>query len=157
QLWLKRIAALQLTVSLALSAIHPDLFEASRDVLEFCCKPDFHKGRTHEWASRWNSVFSALTVICDRKTPPHTDSHGRTNYMDALVSLGTAAKPKLFFKELNASFFYKPGTVLFFSGRGWTHEVGDWSGGQRVCYASYVRPEILEAHRSSVSGWSIRV
>ncbi|THU94503.1 hypothetical protein K435DRAFT_860463 [Dendrothele bispora CBS 962.96] len=157
QQWLRRISTLQLTVSLALSAIHPDLFEAGRDVLEYCSRPDSHKGRTSEWASRWNSVFSALTVICDRRTPAHIDSHGCPNYVDALVSLGTASTPTLFFRELNAKFSYKSGTVVFFSGRGWTHEVGDWGAGQRVCYASYIRPEIIEAHRSSVTGWGIRV
>ncbi|THU79457.1 hypothetical protein K435DRAFT_697745, partial [Dendrothele bispora CBS 962.96] len=144
-------------VSLALSAIHPDLFEAGRSVLEFCCNPDSHKGRTHEWACRWNSVYTALTVICNRRSPAHRDSHGRPNYLDALVSLGTASQPRILFKELGSSFSYKPGTVLFFSGRGWTHEVGDWGGGERICYASYMRPEILDAHRSSVTSWGICV
>ncbi|THU79379.1 hypothetical protein K435DRAFT_697866, partial [Dendrothele bispora CBS 962.96] len=144
-------------ISFALAAIHPDLFEAGRHVLEFCCNTESHKGHTHEWARKWNSVYTALTVLSNRRSPGHVDSHGRSNYLDALVSLGTAAHPKIFFKELNSSFSYKSGTVLFFSGRGWTHEVGDWGAGERICYASYMRPEIIEAHMSPVTSWGVRV
>ncbi|KAK7461401.1 hypothetical protein VKT23_008579 [Stygiomarasmius scandens] len=151
--WLKRIEALQLTVSLILSVIHPELFEAGRGVLAFCCAPESHKGSTHEWASQWNSVYTALTVICGRKSPAHVDSHGSVKYLDALVSLGTATKPRMTLQELGASFSYKAGTLMFFSGKAWTHEVLEWGKGERICYASYMRPEMIEAHGLSVDGW----
>ncbi|THU84542.1 hypothetical protein K435DRAFT_577489, partial [Dendrothele bispora CBS 962.96] len=129
-------------VSLVLSVIHPELFEAGKHVLDYCCHPSSHNGRTSEWASKWNSVYTALTVISGRKAVPHVDSHGRCNYFDGLVSLGTASKPKIIFKELDAVFVYKAGTAIFFSDRGWTHAVPHWGSGERVCYASYMRPEI---------------
>ncbi|KAK7434303.1 hypothetical protein VKT23_020253 [Stygiomarasmius scandens] len=157
QSWLRRIKDLQLTTSLILSVIHPDLFDAAKEVLDFCVEPSSHNGKTHEWASLWNSVYTAMTIISGRITPEHVDSLGRSHYLDALVSLGNAANPKMIFRELNASFSYKSGTALFFAGKGWTHEVPEWGPGERVCYASYLRPEMIEAHGQCVSSWGLKV
>jgi len=85
------------------------------------------------------------------------DSHGRANYFDTLIGLGTASKPKIIFNELDAVFSYKAGTAVIFSGKGWTHEVPDWGTGERVCYASYMRPEMIQAHGQHVDTWGIRV
>ncbi|KAK7434929.1 hypothetical protein VKT23_019932 [Stygiomarasmius scandens] len=157
QLWLERITDLQVIISLILSIIHPVLFDAAKEVLDYCVKPSSHDGETFEWASRWNSVFTALTVISDRITPEHVDSRGSPRYFDALVSLGTATSPKIAFKELDSTFSYKAGTIIFFAGRGWTHEVGDWGSGARVCYASYIRREMIEGHGETVDSWGLRL
>ncbi|THU80291.1 hypothetical protein K435DRAFT_695981 [Dendrothele bispora CBS 962.96] len=146
-----------MSVSFALSVIHPDLFRAGMEILDHCCRKESHSGRTYEWARMWNSVYTALTVISGRISVPHVDSHGRPNYLDALISLGDAAKPKIIFKELNVEFPYKAGTALFFSGRGWTHEVPLWGKGERICYAYYMRPEIVQAHGRRVDTWGLNV
>ncbi|THU87371.1 hypothetical protein K435DRAFT_614789, partial [Dendrothele bispora CBS 962.96] len=137
--WLTRTAPLGRAISLTLSVIHPDLYRAGLKALDHCCQRGSHNGKTYEWAQRWNSVYTALTVISGRISVPHVDSHGRYNFLDALVSLGTADKPKLIFKELNTTFSYKAGTVVLFSGSRWTHEVPKWGPGERICYAYYMR------------------
>ncbi|KAF5333747.1 hypothetical protein D9758_017914 [Tetrapyrgos nigripes] len=151
QQWLESVAPLQLTVSLILSFIHPELYQAGKTALDNCCKPS--ADLTQEWAKRWNSVYTALCVISSHRAVPHVDSHGDPKYLDALASLGTTKKAKMVFHELNASFSYNPGTVMFFSGKGWTHEVPLWGVGDRVCYASYMRPEMMAEHNVEVSGY----
>ncbi|THV05849.1 hypothetical protein K435DRAFT_594683, partial [Dendrothele bispora CBS 962.96] len=91
---------------------------------------------------QWNSVFSALSVIASRTAVPHVDSTGDCKYFDALVAIGTAKEARIVLCDLGAEFCYKPGTALFFSGKLWEHKVPDWFSGERICYASYMRPEI---------------
>ncbi|KAK7447763.1 hypothetical protein VKT23_014021 [Stygiomarasmius scandens] len=152
QTWLKRISKMQLTMSLVLSFIHPELYTAGKKVLDYCCDP-VRSPDTCRWAEIWNSIFTALCVISGRRAVPHVDTHGSTRYLDGLVSLGTARDAKMVFRELNTEFAYGPGSALFFSGKGWTHEVPAWTQGERVCYANYMRPEMLAEHGIIVQGY----
>ncbi|KAK7467577.1 hypothetical protein VKT23_004630 [Stygiomarasmius scandens] len=153
--WLHQISQLQIIVSLVLSFIHPDLYTAGQRTLDKCCQEN--SPATSHWAKKWNSVFTALTVISSRLTVPHIDSKGAVNYFDALIGIGTATKPRLILRELNASFLYKAGTGVFFSGRGWTHEVPDWGNGEQLCYASYMRPEMMEYGGGKLDSFGLKL
>jgi len=156
KLWLQEIAPLQLTISLVLSYIHPEQFQAGKNALDRSCNAELYP-RTAEWAKIWGSVFTALTVISGRKAIPHIDSHGSCKLLDALVTLGTAQGANINLLEIGATLAYKPGTSVFFSGRGWTHEVPDWGFGERVCYASYARPEMMAEHEMVVQGFGLKL
>ncbi|KAK7464799.1 hypothetical protein VKT23_006005 [Stygiomarasmius scandens] len=150
--WLREISPLQLTISLVLSFIHPEQFQAGKNTLDRSCDKQAFP-RTEEWAKIWGSVFTTLTVISGRRAVPHVDSYGSMKHLDALVSLGTASTAKLVLRDLGATFSYKPGCSIFFSGRGWTHEVPHWGFGERICYASYTRPEMTAEHGVNVQSY----
>ncbi|KAJ3885253.1 hypothetical protein GG344DRAFT_70701 [Lentinula edodes] len=61
---------------------------------------------------------------------------------------------EMWIKELGAHFRYCPGTVFIFSGKLWTHEVPRWMAGERVLYAYFMRPEVLNRFIRSPVGWA---
>ncbi|KAK7440443.1 hypothetical protein VKT23_017081 [Stygiomarasmius scandens] len=153
--WLAQISEHQLIVSLVLSFIHPGLYQGGRLSLEKCCQDK--NQRTSEWAKRWNSVFTSITVVSGRTSVPHVETEGALNYFNALVGIGTAGNPSLNLRELNASFRYKPGCGVFFSGQGWTQELPDWGTGECLCYVSRVEPEMIEYGGEKVEEYGLKL
>jgi hypothetical protein len=60
---------------------------------------------------------------------------------------------KIQLPEIGADFKYDAGTLLFFSSSLFTHAVPPWKQGIRVCYASFMRPEICKQFSQSIVEW----
>ena len=48
--------------------------------------------------------------------------------------------------ELGVHLSYRPGDVVALCGRGFLHEVADWSGGERVCVSYYMKDKNVHEH-----------
>ena len=82
-------------------------------------------------------------MVANRVTPPHLDSKGTSRFYDALVSLGHAIGARIHLPDIGADIIYDPGTVVLFAGKSFTHNVPSWKGGERACYAYFMREEVL--------------
>ncbi|KDQ49020.1 hypothetical protein JAAARDRAFT_95005, partial [Jaapia argillacea MUCL 33604] len=83
----------------------------------------------------WSSVFTSLTLVSNRTTPPHLDRKGLVSGYDILVSAGTHMGCFLNIKNLSAVVNYTPGTMIEICGNFLVHEVEHWEGGERLCFA----------------------
>jgi len=55
--------------------------------------------------------------------------------------------------NLDLDLKYLPGTIVAFNERFLRHEVVEWKGGDRVCYAHWVRPTLLRALSIDLPPW----
>jgi len=130
-------------LSAILAVIHPKLYEAGRETLSRLRNiPEIEPGPQNV-LRRWTSVFSGVSVICNRKTPLHRDSKSRFQWYDMLVSLGRYTDCDLDLPGLGVSLTYNPGTVVGLSGMMLEHAVPSFEG-DRVCYAYFMRNKVHE-------------
>ena len=72
---------------------------------------------------------------------------------DLLVSAGTHTQAKLSVPELGVHLSYRPGDVVAVCGKGFLHEVEDWSGGERVCMSHYMKDNVHEHLEVQCPNW----
>ncbi|KDQ52630.1 hypothetical protein JAAARDRAFT_138508, partial [Jaapia argillacea MUCL 33604] len=92
----------------------------------------------------WSSVFTGLTLVSNCVIVPHLDKKGLTSGYDLLVSAGTHRKAVLKVQNLGPKIAYGPSTMVELCGRFLIHEVEDWEGGERLCFAHYLRDSVFE-------------
>lgn len=85
------------------------------------------------------------------------DNNGSWAWYDQVVSIGTYHQAILGMPDLKATFDYKPGTVIQFSGNLLLHEVGKWDSGDRICYAHFVKKAIFDKMEIPYPDWPILV
>jgi len=139
----------EIFLNLALSLIHPDLFQSGVLMLR---KLQALK-TTKAIASEWQSVYTGIQIISNRLTPLHRDSKGRPEWFDILASYcGGGSIPHLLVQDLGLELDYASGTVVGLCGTIFEHGVRAWGGGDRVCYAHFMREAVrerLEVHPAS--------
>jgi hypothetical protein len=108
---------------------------------------------THPGISSWPSKFNGISVIVNRKTVFHRDSGGRPEWYDLLFAAGTYKRATLDIPDIGARFDYNPGTVIALCGRVFRHGVVSWDGGERICYAHYMRNNVLHRQGMKNSSW----
>jgi hypothetical protein len=132
-----------------LQLIHPDLYHNGCFALDKLRNGPF----TLELASSWTSVYTGVSIISNRITKPHRDRNGKNSWYDLLVTLGNYKEAVLKFEELGVEFAYNPGTVVGCCGNLFTHEVGDWGEGDRICYAFFMRKAVLARFMDRTAEW----
>jgi 2-oxoglutarate-Fe(II)-dependent dioxygenase family protein len=148
--WVKNTNEMERFLNLTLSLIHPDLFRSGLLML--------HKLReleaTREVAKEWQSVFTGISVISNRVTPPHRDSKGRAEWFDVLINYcSSKSSPHLLIKDLGLDLKYSTGTLVGFCGLVLEHEVKAWGSGDRVCLAHFMREKVGECLNAPPAGW----
>ena len=113
-----------------MAIISLELFDSGLKAIELI-KQGREMAKPHPHQQLWPSIFSGSQVIVNRVTPPHQDSGGCPTHYNLLVSAGTHTQAKLSIPELGVHQSYRPGDVVAVCGKGFLHEVGDWSGGER--------------------------
>jgi hypothetical protein len=98
--------------------------------------------KTHGHVQSWNSVFSGISVITNRITTRHRDTGGAFPWPDVLLSCGTHKTAHFHLNDVKAQLSYSPSTVVAVCGRVLSHSVPEWSGGERVCVAHFMRKEV---------------
>jgi hypothetical protein len=83
-----------------------------------------------------------MSVICDRKTLVHRDQGGWPACYDLLVAGGAYDEAWLEVPDIGAKFRYQPGTAVALCGKVLRHFVNHSIGGQRLCYAHYMRNNV---------------
>jgi hypothetical protein len=104
--------------------------------------------KTHDHVQSWNSIFSGISVITNRITPEHRDTGGAFPWYDLLLSCGKHHNAHLQLKDVKAQLSYSPGTVVMVCGKVLNHSLPEWSGGERICVAHWMRKEVH--HRLNV-------
>ena len=131
----------EIFLNLALSLIHPDLFQSGVLMLQ---KLQALK-TTKAIASEWQSVYTGIQIISNCLTPIHRDSKGRPEWFDILVSYcGGGSIPHLLVQDLGLELDYASGTIVGLCGTIFKHGVRAWGGGDRVCYAHFMREVVRE-------------
>jgi 2-oxoglutarate-Fe(II)-dependent dioxygenase family protein len=137
-------------LNLTLSLIHPELFHCGLSMLQSLRQLEV----TKDVALNWQSVYTGISIICNRRTPPHRDSKGRPQWFDVLLSYsGTGARPRLRINDLGLDLKYSSGTVVGFCGSIFEHEVSSWGVGDRVCYAHFMRESVRKRLDAPLAGW----
>ena len=148
--WIQNSNHIERFLNLTLSLIHPELFKSGLQML--------HKLRrysgTKEVTQEWQSVYTGIGIISNRKTPSHRDRKGRPQWFDMLVSYcGTETRPRLIVKDVGLDLKYSSGTVIGFCGSILEHEVQSKGVGDRVCYAHFMREEVRDHLNVAPAGW----
>jgi hypothetical protein len=148
--WLDAISESNAIVSAILAVIHPKLYDAGWQTTKRLREtPEI---APQDVLSRWASVFSGVSVISNRSTPPHRDGSSRFNWYDILVTLGRYQNCNLELPGLGVSLEYSPGTVVGISGKVLEHAVPSFVG-DRVCYAYFMRDNVHEWANVPCSEW----
>ena len=109
---------------------------------------------TKEVALTWQSVYTWILAISNRKTSPHHDSKGRPEWYDILLSYsGSCARPQLLIKDVGLDLKYSSGSVVGFCGSIFEHEVSSWGIGDRACYAHFMRESVRKRLDAPLAGW----
>jgi hypothetical protein len=91
---------------------------------------------------KWPSIFTGVTWVVNRITPPHRDRNGFKAGFNFLLTGGDYSG-ELKLRDIGITFSYRPGCVFALAGRVLTHEVGSWSGKDRICMAHWTRERVL--------------
>ncbi|KAG2007132.1 hypothetical protein CC2G_014848 [Coprinopsis cinerea AmutBmut pab1-1] len=91
----------------------------------------------------WASPFTVTQVISNRETPFHFDTLGNPNWYDCLLTVGRYGGGRLELKRVGRRFRYERGTMAFILSQVLEHGVAEVDG-ERICLASFMRPEVLK-------------
>ena len=105
-------------------------------------------------ASEWQTVYTRIQIISIHITPPHCDSKGRPEWFDILVSYcGGGSTPHLLVQDLGLDLENSSGTIIGLCGTIFEHAVRAWGGGDRVCYAHFMREAVRKRLDVRPAGW----
>lgn len=125
-----------------LSLVHPAQFKTAASMAA-CAKVGVNIV-SRRYGHLWPSVFTGITIIANRETPPHRDAQGWPAWFDLLASVGQDEYASLNILDLGAKVSYRPGDVNLICGRLLKHAVDGWKGSGRLAYAFYMRPMVAE-------------
>jgi hypothetical protein len=158
--WMEKIAPVEQLLDKLFCAVSPQLHQAASEAIARVRWDKLHIG-SNTWvqseiaevARCWPSVVSGISVIANRASVCHTDINGHKEWYDFLLTAGTYKECWFRLPDLGLQLEYLPGTVVALNGRILRHEVVEWKGGDRVCYAHWVRPTVLSALSAKVPSW----
>ena len=152
QAWMKEIRPVEQLLDKLFASISPKLHHAvSKAMLRVrwdklsIGSSSWSEDRIVETARSWPGATPGITVISNRATICHLDVNGHKMWYDILVAAGTYTACQFRVVDLNLEIKYLPRTVIALNGGLFRHEVIKWEGGDRVCYAHWVRPTLLQA------------
>ena len=160
QLWLEQIGPVEQVLDELFGTISPKLHQATSEAmlkLKWSQLQIGSKSWTHseivEVARSWPGAMPGISVISNRASICHLDVNGHKEWYDFLVAAGTYKECWFRLPDLDLQLEYLPGTVVALNGRILRHEVVKWDGGDRVCYAHWVRPSFLRALSVNLPSW----
>lgn len=136
------------------SLITPDLYDVSNEAIEKTITGE-GMAKDYDNVELWQSCYTALEVIVNRTTPPHRDRGAAPEQFDFLVSAGTHKEAHFDLPELNLQLLYRPGTIVVLSGRVFLHSVDDWSGGERICIAHFIKDTVHNRQQVPRPAWPV--
>ena len=160
QTWMKTIAPVEQLLAKVFSMVSPKLHQAVVEVMLKVRWDDLQIG-SQAWARdqivetawKWPGATPGISVISNHATMCHMDIKGHKEWYDLLVAAGTYEECWFHLPDLDLDLKYLPGTIVAFNGRFLRHEVVEWKGGDRVCYAHWVRPTLLRALSIDLPPW----
>lgn len=143
-----------------LSVVDPPLYDRGCQALHQIGQLSFHE----PFQSRkdlmnilevWKNPFTAISIISNRRTPPHTDRGGRHQWADILTSFGPYKNCRFDLPTLGIQLEYIPGSVVSVLSRRLPHGVKDWDG-ERVCIALYMKANVHDRLGVVPTPWNTR-
>lgn len=136
-------------LSALLSVTHPKLFDSSMAAMNRLEELEDHQ----EAVASWPSVFSGFQMISNRTSEDHRDLRSRAEWYDILASVGPYRNGIMKLRNLGADLQYETGSLVVIGGRVVRHEVGNFEG-ERICFANFIRADVLERVEVANPGWS---
>lgn len=103
--------------------------------------------------SMWQSCYSAFQLISNRSTIAHRDIKGEDGNMDLLAAAGTYSAAWFNIHDASVQLSYTPGDVVLLAGKLLEHSVESWTGGERLCFAHFVRARVQEKFKFREPRW----
>lgn len=160
QSWLEQITPVQQLLNKLFGTVSPKLHQAVSEAMRKVGWEELPIGSKawsqtaiSEAARCWPSAMPGISVISNRASICHLDINGHKEWYDFLVAAGSYKECWFRFPDLDLQLEYLPGTVVALNGRILRHEVVDWVGGDRVCYAHWIRPTLLHALSLNFPSW----
>jgi hypothetical protein len=152
----KWVSALEGTTSFlgaVLGVMHPSTFQTGMNCVRAIVASNNVAKREglEQLMNEWTSPYTTISLINNRDTPLHRDNGGSYTVMDLLVSVGTYSTGEFTVPGLGFTFWYTPGTVIGLLGRIVQH--GAAASGERLCYAQYLRENVLDDLGLSEPEW----
>ena len=139
--FLHTTASLALLADAVTALVAPQQYNSGMAAIR-CLKEGDHLNRHLPTVDCWNSVWSGFSVIVNRETPFHRDTGGAPSHYDFLLSGSTHTECFLDVRELGLKLQYLPGTGVVIAGRVLRHGVCNWSGGERICQAMFIKDSV---------------
>ena len=112
---------------------------------------------TKDIAQLWQSVYTGISIICNCLTPLHRDSKGRPEWFNVLVNYSEIGScPQLLIDNIGLNLQYSSGMGVGFCGSVFKHGVELWGGGNRICYARFMRESVRECLDVPPAKWVYR-
>lgn len=138
-------------VAAILSIIHPDQFRAACNLMNTFGRDPQHA----EEITKWDCVFSGVSVVSNRRCPSHRDSQSDPRWFDLMVTMGPYSDARMSLRSLGLQLRYGPGAMVACSGFLVPHEVGD-ADGERVCLAYWMRLNLMETYNpEDTPAWAL--
>jgi hypothetical protein len=158
--WAEQISPIEQSLDSLFATISPKLHQAVSQAMDKVKwnqlqigSKSWNQSEIAEVARSWPGAMPGISVISNRATLCHLDINGHKEWYDFLVAAGTYTGCWLRLPDLDLRLEYLPGTVVALNGRILRHEVVEWDGGDRVCYAHWVRPSLLRALSVNFPSW----
>jgi hypothetical protein len=113
--------------------------------------------QTEDIANQWQSVYTGIAIISNRRTPFHRDTKGRPEWYDTLVNYSEATtSPRLVIEDIGLDLEYSSGTVVALCGSVLKHGVESPDVVNRICYAHFMRESVRKRLKARRAGWVYR-
>lgn len=129
--------------------IHPSQYEVGvelwKKLVETNCAgvEDGFESHMMKVIACWASPFTVTQVISNRETPFHFDTSGHPFWYDCLLTVGPYRGGRFELKDVGYRFRYERGTIVFLLSHILQHGASPVEG-ERVCLASFMRPQVLQ-------------
>lgn len=137
---IRRLEHLIANVDSIFELVAPEAYQTYRAAHERAKMLNPHVASAGHW---FDSAFSGLALIYNRRTPRHKDGNGGPESYDALWPCGDYRGGELRFEDLNFTSYYGPDTFVLLRGGKLAHEVLDWEGAQRFSVVFFSHKEIF--------------
>lgn len=134
-------------IGAVLAIIHPDLFDYQLEILERLSAGGVEVGnlqQMQELFECWSTPFNGVAIIANRETALHRDLKGGRGLLDIVATFGEYGNGHFEVPLLSSRFVYSPGTCIALPGYAFEHGASK-TDGERVCLASFIRPNVGEA------------
>ncbi len=125
-----------------ITIISPDMFHGGFQSIQELKKPNGDLANSHPNLDHWVSIFSGLELIVNQKTPFHRDPGVSPPTYDLLLSAGTYKGIYLDLPDIDTKVQYDPETAILVCGRILGHRIMEWTEGDRICMAHFVKDAV---------------
>jgi hypothetical protein len=157
QQWVAAMQETNMLIGAIVGVINPASFLTGVDCIKAIANDQniVKREKLEDLVAIWTSPFIAASLINNRNTPLHRDNGATYASMDILTSVGPFEIGKFKVPSLGYRFLFGSGTLIGLVGRVVPHAAE--VTGERLCYAQYLRENILDSIGVEEPGWmSIR-